>query len=121
MVPPERVGVQTLQGRQVVEFLAGQPVDGTRRRPRCRSVDDHHTLRAAHLEGDVHTGGATVDQPGAVGHATLPQVADQHGTHTVVTAEQVAAADDQDRVPRRLDIDLRGAGIETAWVVCGVG
>ncbi len=83
------------------------------------SVDDHDALGTAHLEGDVHAGGAAVDQSRAGGHTTLPEVADQNGTDAVVTAQQVAAADDQNRTPRRFDIQRRGLDIRTAWVAAG--
>jgi hypothetical protein len=46
-------------------------------------------------------------------------VADQNGTDAVVTAKQVAAADDQNRTPRRFDIQRRGLDIGTAWGAVG--
>jgi hypothetical protein len=46
-------------------------------------------------------------------------VAHQNGTDSVVTAKKVAAADDQNRTPRRFDIQRRGLDIRTAWVAAG--
>ncbi len=82
-------------------------------------VDDHDPLRTAHLEGDVHARGTAVDQSRAGGNTAFPEVADQNGTDAVVTAQQVAAADHQNRTPRRFDIQRRGLDIRTAWVAAG--
>ena len=73
--------------------------------PVADGVDDHHPLRAAHLEADVHTGGAAVDQSGALGHPAVPEVPDQDGADAVVTAQQVAAADDEDLAPGRFEVE----------------
>ena len=91
--------VQTLQRREIGQLLPRQPVHRSRsgavvasRTLTDTGVDDDHPLRPAHLEPDVHAGGATVDQSGAVGHAAVPEVADENGAYPVVTAQQVPAS-----------------------------
>ncbi len=98
--------MQTLQRRQFTEFLPRHPIDGAGRRAGGGCVDDHHPPRAAHLEGHVHPGGAAVDQTGAGRHAAIPQVANQNRTDAIVTAQQVPAADHEDLVRRRFEIDV---------------
>ena len=109
--------VQTLQRGKIGQFLARQSVHrpgrGTGgilisiRAPGHTRIDDDHPLRPAHLESDVHAGGAAVDESGAVGHASVPEVADQHRSDSVVTPQQVAAADDQDRAAGRFEVERR--------------
>ncbi len=76
-----------------------------------RCVDDHHAFGAAHLESDVHARRAAVDQPEPVGHTSFPQVAHQDRADAVVAAQQVAAADDQDRTTRRVKCGVDHAGL----------
>ena len=121
VIPPEGMRVQTLQRGKIGQFLARQPVhrsgDGAIvaiRTPGLSSrtlthtgVDDNHPLRPAHLEPDVHTGGAAVDKSGAVGHAAIPEVADKNGAYPIVTAKQVAASHHQNSTARRFQIEFR--------------
>ena len=88
------MGVQTLQRREIGQLLPRQPVHRSgggavvaSRTLTHTGVNDDHPLRPAHLEPDVHAGGATVDQSGAVGHTAVPEVADQNGAYPVVTAQ----------------------------------
>ena len=113
--------VQTLQRRKIGQLFPWQPVhrsgDGAIvaiRTPGLSSrtlthtgVDDDHPLRPAHLEPDVHAGGATVDQSGAVGHAAIPEVADEDRAYPIVSAQQVAAPHHQNRTARRFQIEFR--------------
>ena len=108
--------VQTLQRWQVGQLLPRQPVHrsgrgvGTLIASRTLThtgVDDDHPLRPAHLEPDVHAGGATVDQSGAVGHAAIPEVADEDRAYPIVSAQQVAAPHHQNRTARRFQIEFR--------------
>ena len=88
------MSVQTAQRWQFAQFLTRDPVDRSRRDAGGGGIHDHHPLGSAHLETDIHPGGATVDQLRTLGHATIPEMADQNRAHTVVTAQQVAAAND---------------------------
>ncbi|EUA23621.1 hypothetical protein I553_5625 [Mycobacterium xenopi 4042] len=53
------------------------------------------------MEGDVHARGSTVDESHPIGHATLPKVTNHDRADTVVTAQQIATADDQHRATRK--------------------
>ena len=61
----------------------------------------------------LEVGGPAVDQSGAVGDAPVPQVTDQHRTHSVVTAQQISAADHQNIAPGRLEIIRRDVDLRT--------
>ena len=102
--------MQTLQWREIGQLLPRQPVHrsgcGSIRALTHTGVDDDHPLRPAHLEPDVHTGGATVDQSSAIGHAAVPEVADENGAYPVVTAQQIAASHHQNRAARRFQIEF---------------
>ena len=120
VIPPEGMRVQTLQRRQICQLLPRQPVHRSGRGAAIRvsdvralthtGVDDDHPLRPAHLEPDVHAGGAAVDQSGAIGHAAVPEVANQNRAYAVVTTQQIAAPHHQNRAARRFQIEFRVVG-----------
>ena len=108
--------VQTLQRRKIGQFLPRQPVHRSgrgggpliaMRALTHTGVDDDHPLRPAHLEPDVHAGGAAVDQSSAIGHTAVPEVTDENGAYPVVTAQQIAASHHQYRTARRFQIEFR--------------
>jgi len=59
------------------------------------SVDEQDVLRAAHPKRNVHSGGSAVCNPDSRRQPALEEVSQEHRSHTIIRAEQIAAPDDE--------------------------
>lgn len=96
MIKAEGVQINAFQ-RWCLNFFAGQLENITGNAPAFAGIHNNNFFGAFHSKGHIHAGRAAIGQPHSRRQAQLEESTHQNGADSIITSEQITAADDQYR------------------------